>query len=189
MMTGLREASEPERVLRPAGLDPLTLAIGAGRDQEEAWEELQTARRLARQEPGHPQSLVRVAQDLMKTAPDSATLSKMNHSYVYHVTPKVNLASISQGGLQPRDDYMDSAESGADGPLIFVEPDEKEAAIYHEPGRTAMLRLKVGGYGTTPDGESVLEDVVHPDNIEVKHKVSGQPASWIPLRQLHPQEP
>jgi len=67
MMTGLREASEPERVLRPAGLDPLTLAIGAGRDQDEAWEQLQTARRLARQEPGHPQSLVRVAQDLVKT--------------------------------------------------------------------------------------------------------------------------
>lgn len=66
MMTGLWEASEPERVLRPAGLDPLTLAIGAGRDQEEAWDQLQTARRLARQEPGHPQSLVRVAQDLVK---------------------------------------------------------------------------------------------------------------------------
>lgn len=66
MVSGLREVSEPERVGRPGGLDPFSLAIGAGRDQEEAWEQLQTARRLARQESGHPQTLVRVAQDLAK---------------------------------------------------------------------------------------------------------------------------
>jgi hypothetical protein len=87
MVSGLREVSEPERVGRPGGLDLFTLAVGAGRDQGEAWEQLQTARRLARQESGHPQTSVQVAQDLLKSEPDSVTLTKMNAHHTFSEQP------------------------------------------------------------------------------------------------------
>lgn len=104
---------------------------------------------------------------------------------LYHVTPKANLLSIARRGLIPSDDYRSGNKTAARGKLIFVEPDEAGAAVYHDPnGTSAMLRLNRDGHDSTPDGEAVLKDKVHPDEIQVK---VGD--GWVPLRQgrqLHP---
>jgi hypothetical protein len=82
--------------------------------------------------------------------------------YAYHVTLAQFIPAIAKEGLRPHF----SSSAGED--VIFVEEDEKEAAIYMEPPRTVMLRFEVPGFGSTEDGEAVVYNVVPPQEIEVK---------------------
>lgn len=91
--------------------------------------------------------------------------------YAYHVTHNAALPSISEKGLLPQ------PHPHSDEPVIFVERDEDGAAVYHEPGKTVMLRMPVSGYGCTEDGEDVLHDPVAPERIEVRNE-----QGWVPLK-------
>lgn len=101
----------------------------------------------------------------------SLVLKASSDPYAHHVTLTEFLPSIREKGLLPQR-HRSSRE-----PVIFVEPDEGEAGIYHEPGKTSMLRFKVPGFGSTRDGESVIHDRVPPEQIEVRHPMKG----WMPL--------
>lgn len=90
--------------------------------------------------------------------------------YAYHVTLGQFLPSIAKNGLVPRE----HASTGE--PVIFVEPDEAEAAIYADPPKTVMLRFPVDGFGTTDDGENIWHDTVPPQEIEVR-----QGDQWVQL--------
>lgn len=89
------------------------------------------------------------------------SLIETANTWAYHVTLASFLPSIRAQGLLPR--YSEPA--GED--VIFVEPDEAEAAIYAEPG-TVMLRFPVDGFGSTDDGETVIHGSVAPELIQMK---------------------
>lgn len=86
-------------------------------------------------------------------------------SYGYHVTLKQFLPEIAKSGLLPQ---MHSHYSN--GPVIFYEPDEEEAMIYHDPPNTVLLRFPTNHYDgdMTYDGEYVLLENVKPSDIEYK---------------------
>jgi hypothetical protein len=82
------------------------------------------------------------------------------------------LGSIKKEGLKgfPK-------ESTNHEPAIFCELDEEEAAIYHHPPETVILRFLVDGVSTTHDGEYVLYDyTISPTQLEIK-----QGNSFVPL--------
>lgn len=79
-------------------------------------------------------------------------------THAYHVTANALLPSIAREGLKPHPhEHLGGDEHGNESG-IFVEPEESEAAIYHEPPHTTMLRFKTPSsyrWATTDDGEYV----------------------------------
>jgi hypothetical protein len=98
--------------------------------------------------------------------------------WAYHVTMKSFLPSILKDGLRPTAHEHTHGE-----PVIFVEDDEEQASIYHEPPKTVMLRFKVPWFGTTDDGEYVHHDVVRPEDLQVKTRL-GFEALLVAMRRI-----
>lgn len=92
--------------------------------------------------------------------------------WAYHVTQKSLLPGIEKDGLRPTPHQHTNGEA-----VIFIEPDEENVAVYHQPPNTVMLRFKVDGFGTTDDGENVYYDAVSPEDLEIKTKIGFIPLS------------
>jgi hypothetical protein len=94
-----------------------------------------------------------------------------NRIFAYHATLKEFVPLIARDGLIAHFDE----NLGED--VIFVEPDESEAAIYLQDNG-AMLRVSVDGIGDTEDGECVLWDTprIAPSDIDIRDK-----QEWVHL--------
>jgi hypothetical protein len=105
-------------------------------------------------------------------------------AYYYHVTLEDFLPSIAANGLQPRSEVKDRSGRYM---ATYLEPEEENAAVYHHPPETVMLRVQIPGWGklvSNDDDEFLHDKTIPPDRIDVRRK-----AGWVPLLSLVPGSP